>query len=218
MGLFGEVGLSILSNLLLGEPNLPHAAKLIFTDVETDGKKLGYSIAAAEYEKAFRTIEDEYNAANELLECQKNMYNSQANDLIERLEKLERQKEELEKQVELKIELISIKYSIPISKIQHSLSSGSSVVANPTGDIFTAFCKHKEREYIEAIRSGYLEAKKTYEIKIAEMKNNLVELKKKGSEDIQNLLDLINGVLDSIVDEQTKIAELQILLDRSYEK
>lgn len=212
MGLFGDTALSVLSGILLGEPSLPYAVKMFFTDVETDGKKLGYTIAATEYEKAFRTIEDEYNAANELIERQKNMYNSQANDLIERLEKLERQKEELKKQVELKIELISIKYSIPISKIQSSLSSGSSVVANPTEDIFAAFCKHRERKYIEAMQCGYLEAKKIYEIKIVKMKSNLVELKNKGSEDIQKLLDLINEVLDSIVDEQTKIAELQILL------
>lgn len=211
-GVLGPVG-NPLGDIFDNGPSLLDKVDMLFTDVETEGKKQGYTRAAAEYEKAFRAIEGEYNAAKKLIEYQKNMYDSQSDALIEKLEALERQKENLKKQVEQKAESVSAKYDIPISQVQGSLASGTLIVGGPaTVDVLGMIYKHKERKLREAERRGYLEAKELYETKIAKLKSDLAALKSKGSADVKKLLALIDEILDAIAEEQMKIAELKILL------
>ena len=211
-GVLGPVGNS-LGDIFDNGPSLLDKVNMLLTDVETEGKKQGYTRAAAEYEKAFRAIEGEYNTVKKLIEYQKNMYDSHSNALIEKLEMLEQQKDTLKKQVDQKAKSISAKYDIPVSQVQDFCASGTLIAGGPaTVGILEMIYKHKERKLREAEQRGYLEAKELYETKIAKLKNDLAALKRKGSTEVKKLLNLIDEILGAIAEEQMKIAELKILL------
>ena len=56
-GVLGPVGNS-LGDIFDNGPSLLDKVNMLLTDVETEGKKQGYTRAAAEYEKAFRAIRE----------------------------------------------------------------------------------------------------------------------------------------------------------------
>lgn len=197
------------------EPSIIDKVEMLFTDVEEEGRKRrkrGYSRAAEEYGKVFRSIESEYKQAKELIESQKNMYDIQSDALIEKLEALEKQKRRLENQVEQKTKAVSEKYDIPISAVKECIASNSMIGMSVTMSILGAIYDHKEKKLREAEERGYSEAKKLYEEKIGKLKKELEELKRKGSAEIQEMSNMIIEILDAIADEQMKIAELEILL------
>lgn len=190
---------------------------ILFTDVEKEGKKEGYTKAAAEYEQAFCAIESEYKETIELIEYKKNIYGIQADVLIDRLEELKCQKANLLKQVMKKTKAVFIKYNIPISQVPGVVGLNNAFVmtnfiSSITIEVLNLVYKHKERKFLEAKRKGYLEAKELYKTKIEKLKQDLIELKNKGNDDTQELYKMINEILDEIAKEQMTIAELQILL------
>lgn len=198
-------------------PDIIDKVEMLFTDVEKEGKKKGYSRAAEEYGKVFRSIESEYKQAKELIESQKNMYDMQSDALIEKLEALEKQKRRLENQVEQKTKAVSEKYDISVSQVKEGLNSSTGLIASepwgsPGSILLDIAYDHKVKKLREAERDGYLEAKKLYEEKIGKLKKELEELKRKGSAEIQEMSNMIIEILDAIADEQMKIAELEILL------
>lgn len=198
-------------------PDIIDKVEMLFTDVEKEGKKKGYSRAAEEYGKVFRSIESEYKQAKELIESQKNMYDMQSDALIEKLEALEKQKRRLENQVEQKTKAVSEKYDISVSQVKEGLNSSTGLIASepwgsPGSILLDIAYDHKVKKLREAERDGYLEAKKLYEEKIGKLKKELEELKRKGSAEIQEMSNMIIEILDAIADEQMKIAELKILL------
>lgn len=194
------------------EPSIIDKVEMLFTDVEEEGRKRGYSRAAEEYGKVFRSIESEYKQAKELIESQKNMYDIQSDALIEKLEALENKKRRLENQVEQKTKAVSEKCDIPISAVKECVASNSMIGMSVTMSILGAIYDHKEKKLREAEERGYSEAKKLYEEKIGKLKKELEELKRKGSAKIQEMSNMIIEILDAIADEQMKIAELEILL------
>lgn len=198
-------------------PDIIDKVEMLFTDVEKEGKKKGYSRAAEEYGKVFRSIESEYKQTKELIESQKNMYDMQSDALIEKLEALEKQKRRLENQVEQKTKAVSEKYDISVSQVKEGLNSSTGLIASepwgsPGSILLDIAYDHKVKKLREAERDGYLEAKKLYEEKIGKLKKELEELKRKGSAEIQEMSNMIIEILDAIADEQMKIAELKILL------
>lgn len=218
MGLFDKKGIlggsifNPMGGIFSNEPSIVDKIDMLLTDVETEGKKKGYSRAAEEYGKVFRSIESEYKQAKELIESQKNMYNAQSDTLIEKLEALENQKRRLENQVKQKTKAVSEKYDIPVSQVQGSLAAGTLITGPATVDILGMIYRHKEKKLREAEQRGYLEAKELYESKIDKLKKELAELKSKGSADIKKMVSMIGDILDAIAEEQMKIAELKILL------
>ena len=90
MGILGRTILNGLFDMTFQTgPNIIDKVDMLFTDAKEEGKKRGYSRAAEEYGKAFRSIESEYKQTKELIESQKNMYDIQSDALIEKLEELE---------------------------------------------------------------------------------------------------------------------------------
>lgn len=193
-------------------PDLVDRLEILFTDVETKGKKQGYARAAAEYEKAFHTIECEYQYTKYLIHSFRNMHERQSNLLIQKLKSLEQQKYDLEKQLEQKTQNVSKKYDIPVQKVRSSLTGRRRMSSSETSDIFDLVYRFKKIKLQEAEQRGYQEAKVLYEVKIAGLKNDLEALKKKGDAEIQELIDMSNDILEVIADEQMKIAELNLLL------
>lgn len=221
MGILGRTILNGIFDIAFQTgPFFIDKVEMLFTDVEEEGKKRGYSRAAEEYGKVFRSIESEYKQAKELIESQKNMYDIQSDALIEKLEALENQKHRLENQVEQKTKAVSEKYDISVSQVKMGLNYNycnklmNGAVNGPESilDMLDRACDRKVKKLLEAERDGYLEAKKLYEEKIGKLKKELEELKRKGSAEIQEMSDMIIEILDAIADEQMKIAELKILL------
>lgn len=208
--IFGGSILNPLSGIF--DRSIADRVEMLFTDVETKGKKKGYLRAAEAYGKVFRAIESEYKQAKELIESQKNMYDAQSDVLIEKLEALENQKRRLENQVKQKTKAVSEKYDIPVSQVQGSLAAGTLITGPATVDILGMIYRHKEKKLREAEQRGYLEAKELYESKIDKLKKELAELKSRGSADIKKMVSMIGEILDAIAEEQMKIAELKILL------
>lgn len=223
MSLFGKrggiFGGSISGGLFGGGlfddgPNVIEKVEMLFTDVETEGKKQGYDSAAREYGKVYRDIENEFLETKKIIEQQKNSYDNKADSLISKLESLEREKGNLEKQVNDKAKEVSRRFDIPVGDVKKSLASGTLLVGGPTVsvDVLDLIYKHKEKKLKEAKQKGYIEAKRLYENKIDKLKAELRRLKENGNRDIQNLISMIDEIFVAIADEQMKIAELRILL------
>lgn len=194
------------------KPSFIDKVDMLFTDVEKEGKKQGYSKAAAEYEKVYKDLKVEYRKTKELIESQKNMYDKQSDVFINTLEMLENQKRNLENQVRQKSKAVSEKYDIPISEVQGSLTAGVLIGGPIMFDILGIIYHHKERKLREAEQRGYLEAKKIYETKIDKLKKDLAFLKSKGDSDIRKLVNMISDILGEIAKKQMEIAELTVLL------
>lgn len=71
---------------------------------------------------------------------------------------------------------------------------------------------YKEKRLKKAEQKGYLEAKELYEEKIKRLQDKLKRLMEKSDEEIKKMVKLISDILDEIVENQMKIAELKILL------
>lgn len=228
MGMFGRFGGGLfggginLSNIIIeglveclfdNGPSTKDKVEMLFTDVETEGKKQGYDRAAKEYGVAYQKIEREFKETKEFIENQKNVYGTQAYQFIERLEVLEEQKEKLEKQVNSKVNDVSRKYNIPVGEIKGSMAAGTLLAGGPvTVDILGIIYSYKEKKLRHAEQRGYAEAKELYETKIQKLKDELQSLKEKGNSEIKKLLNQILEILDAIAVKEMQIAELKILL------
>lgn len=207
---------SILDRIMHKEPKVSFADKvnMVFTDVETEGKKQGYNRAAKEYDSVYQKLETEYFEAIRIISQQKNVYGNQADELINKLASLEAEEQKLKRQVEAKTNEVSKKYSIPVSTVRRSVSAGTLIFGDSslTSDILDIVYRYKAKKLKDAEQRGYQEAKELYEKKLADLKSKYAELWKRGNRELQELISTIGDALDSIAEEQTKIAELRILL------
>lgn len=224
------------------KPDLLDKVEMIFTDVETEGKKRGYSKAAAEYEKAFQSIEKEYADAQSFIERQKGIYDEKSEELINKLEKLEaekekletavkqksidsrseeltnkvdslkRRKEALEEVVNQKSLAVADKYNIPVQEVRQACLSQTLFSCDYQLDLLSIIYDIKKKKLLKAEQQGYLEAKEMYNKKIQDLKGKLDRLKEKGNAKLNELIQLIADVLDDIEKEEMRIADLKILL------
>lgn len=66
-GTLGGFGENPIGGIFDKGPSLLEKVDMLLTDVETEGKKQGYARAVAEYDKAFRAIEGEYDATKNIM-------------------------------------------------------------------------------------------------------------------------------------------------------
>lgn len=217
MNIFGKRGRIIDSpfggGLFDRGPNIIEKVDMLFKDVEIEGKKSGYDRASKEYGKAYRALEEEFKQTKELIEQQKNSHNVEVDALLVKLEQLEKQKEELRRQVNSRIADVSRQYNIPMGDIKKSLTNGTLLASGLyVVDVLYLVYKHKEKKLRDAEQRGFAEAKALYEKKIEKLKCELNRLKDDGNKDIQKLVELISDIFEAIAEEQMKIAELKVLL------
>ena len=183
---------------------------LIFTDVETEGKKQGYSRAAKQYEEVYRSLENTYKQAIESIEAKTGQQSSRLDMEIWKLEALEKQKKSLEEQKAQKVNSVSAKYNIPASDVAHFVSSGD--IFSRSESIIDIIYDYKERKLRKAEESGYLEAKKIYEEKISKLRHFLEEKKTTANADLQKLINMETEILDSISKIKMEIADLELAI------
>jgi chromosome segregation ATPase len=187
--------------------------KTIFTDVETEGKKQGYERASAEYEPAYKKIKKEYDETKRALEETMAEEGKQVDKLVARLQQLESERDDLEKKIKNKTKKVSTQFNIPVSSVMESMVAGTLVMDGTGLGLVDLIYSYKEKKLRAAEGKGYAEAKQIYENKINELKENLRKLKKKGDSEIQEMMNLINDTIDEIIEAETHIAELEIVLN-----
>lgn len=197
------------------EPSREEKIKTVFSDVETDGEKEGYKKAAREYERVYEEIEENYCKMIQTVKEQQSSYNVTLDELIRQLEELEKKKESLSRQIGQKTNEVSGKYNIPKADVKSAAASGMLLTGGGLPysiDILNLVYKYKERKYIEAKRRGYAEAKALYKQKIDKLKAEMNRLQSENDANMQNFQRTIDQLLDSIVDMETQVAELRVLL------
>lgn len=218
-----DKGKTVCGNLNLGfgdgtfrsmpNPDIIDKVRMVFADVETEGKKKGYARAAAEYERAFHSIEDEYKQTEKLIKSQGNKYDIQSNYMIEKLNSLEKQMRQLESQVKQETKAISDKCGIPATQIQTSLAAGTLITGPGIADILGMVYQYKERKFRKAEQRGYLEVKKWYEARINDLKSKLATLKREGNDEILEMINMMSKLLETIAEKEMQVAELKIFSD-----
>lgn len=201
-----------MKKLLRKRPSFNEKIEMLRKDVNTEGKKKGHVRAAKEYGKAYRIVEKEFKKTKDLLEDQKNTHETQIKELTELYNHLKQLSTELKRQVDLKANEISLYYDIPREDIHHKLNAGTLLDFFKAFSILSIIYTYKEKKLREAEHQGYIEAKDIHEGKIDKLITELERLKKNANKDIQELLSLISEILEDIVKEQTKVADLSILL------
>lgn len=186
---------------------------LLFTDVEVEGKKRGYERAAAEYEEAFIRLEKLYKETQDFLEIRIQEENRVADELIQKLSALEKEKEKITMEVQIKVSDVASTYHVPETTVAKAFSGGTIFNINSTLGILDFVAYKKGKKLCEAEAKGYIEAKHSFDAKIKQLQQNYEILKRKSEREVQNLLSLIQDILNDIVIEETKIAELKIALN-----
>lgn len=214
MNLFGKknkVVDAVLGGLLGDTPIIIEKVGLVFTDVETEGKKQGYQRAASIYEQVFREMESRYQTAIEFLMRTKDLYESESSILVNWLESLERESERLQKEYDAKLHSKAEELNMTTQELKGAFAAGC---VGPTGNglwILDLVYSHKEKKLAESIWKGYLEAKDIYKKKIRELKDEYEEKLKKGNEGLEKLVSTMDDIMNDIAAEQMKIAELSLL-------
>lgn len=189
---------------------------ILFEDVETEGKKLGYEKAAKEYTEAFQTIKENYESIKKIVDNEMMSKGMMIDQLSVRLAKLREKREQLQAEVNHQERRVSKHYNIPITEVKKASTAFGSLTGNAGyGSAFLTLdliSDYKLKKKIEAERRGYQEAKEEYEKKIKAMKENCEKLKKKGEAEIRELTSLIEAEWNDIIEEETRIVELKIVL------
>lgn len=185
---------------------------LLFTDVEMEGQKRGYERAAVEYEEAFARIEEEYRETKRVLEAEIYKKGAKVDRLIAKLHELELRRDALKEQVKCQAQQVSKRYNIPLQKVSQAAATGTLIVGGSSFDLLDIICAKKEKKLKEAEERGYREARSEYRKKIDDLKTNLNRLIVKGESELAELTNLIKDVIDEIEREETKIAELKVLM------
>lgn len=203
--LFGRPLVSITGR----EKNVLEIAEIILEDVEAKGEQQGYEKAARKYEKFFQDLENEYQWTKKVLEAYISGYNARLEVLDVWLEMLKKEEEELKKQIDRR-EVLEKNY-VPFGDggVLFSDRDGC-VVPYPVSVLGTMCCCYKEWKFREAERRGYVRAKELYLEKINGMRQKLDELLEKGDGEIQELIRQMREVLDEIMAERIRVAELAV--------
>ena len=99
--------------------------QILFKDVKTEGKKIGYERGSKEYGKAFRAVEKEFEATKDLMKKHKNTYATQTENLNEMYRRLKKLSVDLKEQVNSKINDVSNRYEISPHHIRVNLEAGT---------------------------------------------------------------------------------------------
>lgn len=211
--IFTDIGFAIEDAVDDFCDNVSKGVNVLFCDPEDEGKKAGYDRAAGEYAKVFDELKREHQKIMDQIKAQRNNYNAKNDALIERLEQLEKKRDQLKIKAHNKEESVSKKYDIPIETVHSSAVTGDIFGGGLfTVNIFELVYNYKKDKYMKAKHEGYLEARKLYVEKIKKLKQELRDEKQKGYTQIQNLIDMMSEVFEEISNVQLEIVGLELLL------
>lgn len=187
--------------------------KMLFTDVETEGKKQGYEQAAHEYDRAYSELNAECERLMKAIEADKSSNNAKANELIGKLGNLEQKRRELEQRFNDKAQDVARKWDMSVGDVKKACMGGDIGGVNPFfSSIIGLWADHKRKKMAEARARGYAEARELFEQKIRSLKAKLNELKAGAADSMKMFIGEIAKLVDAISLEEHKIAQLQSML------
>lgn len=183
--------------------NVERTFTVLFGDIETEGKKQGYAEAGAIYGDILRRLQEDIFSAKKYYENVESNIDKKNNELLDKLERLNKERESLRGKVEKR-------YEIPRDTLGSSCLSAGGVILAGLGAF--AYYEHRKKKLLEAKARGFEMAKKEYEEKINKERDNLSLLKRMKRNHISEKMKLMDDLLDEIVKVESEIAELRILL------
>lgn len=195
-------------------PSVLDKIDVVLTDVETEGRKRGYTKAAEMYTAAIESLEKEYASAAELLRNRRDAFNTATEELCAKLEELTRKKEALEAEMNRKTVRVARVFDMPVSEVmKHCV-----VERRPNGGIcgllvldLVYACKKGMLQ--EAEQQGFMEARQAYEEKLATLRANLRQVVVKTDETMRRYSEFYEALLEEIAQMETRVAELNVLLE-----
>ncbi|MDD6081435.1 MAG: hypothetical protein PUB89_01130 [Oscillospiraceae bacterium] len=194
---------------------------LLFTDVETEGKKQGYEKAASIYTLTFNQLKIQL----ELLESKLKELEIKHKSDVDYLKQKKKERDELKTQRDRLVTSVSYSTGVSVETINMRFASGCGIIGNsPTTcgfSILDIICDVKERKLRKAIAKGYAEAKEIFESKIKaeqeklENLSNEYDIKSKKYENWKQKSEpTINEIQLEINKLLIEIAELSIIEKR----
>ena len=207
------------------EPTTIEKVKTIFSDTKTDGPKAGYSTAAEEYHSAYIDLTKLDETSRDYLDEARKSGNQRVEDALKELEEV---RDRLQSEVARRSSKCEERYSLPAGTVTDALvrrgetghrfyNPGPSLsecilnIPEVNLNIIDVLYKAKEEQRKKAEKQGYMEAKETFEKKLQVMRNDFVNLKSEGDQEINEYVDLINDILEDIAVARAQLAELKAL-------
>lgn len=185
---------------------------LFMEDVQTEGKKRGYTKAAAEYETLCRSLKEEYQKTIQLLSDENMTKGEKFNSLVRKLQHLEEEREKLEQEFRRNVNRAAVRHGVSNSTIMTAFSHRSPDDDLYSGSLLDLLCSGKEKKLRKAEAAGYKEAKEFFQQEINKMQADLDAKVNKLQGDLAGKAHMIKMALKSITEEETKIVELRIML------
>lgn len=183
--------------------NFERTFTVLFGDIETEGKKQGYAEAGTIYGDILRRLQEDIFSAKKYYENVESNIDKKNNELLDKLERLNMERESLREKVEKR-------YEIPRDTLCSSCLSAGGVILAGLGAF--VYYEYRKKKLLEAKARGFEMAKKEYEEKINKERDNLSLLKRMKRNHISEKMKLMDDLLDEIVKVESEIAELRILL------
>lgn len=188
----GKKGLSMIAGIGVVSKEIIGAS---MKDPVIEGKKRGYQQAAEEFEVMYKELKREYEEAKKLFKQQLLQKDKQLNEHIIVLEKLESQKNKLEKELHNQAEGLNIDVSAGVGTLYFDFEN---ILKN-------------HPEFDKAKIDGYNEAKIIYKKKLSALKGQLRRLKNEADETICNQRKLITETLSEIAKMKMVITEMNLI-------
>lgn len=164
------------------------------------GKKAGYARAADEFKPILASLRRQCTKLRKDHENNRLEFDKYAEKLLEKLKRLEEERERLKKIRSEKSNEMDEKYGTETSQ-----ATGMIVF-----DFSFLFKKYK---FNKAEFEGYEEARIIFEEKIAKEKEKIAELKKNCDKDVKKAITLITEILNEIALIKLDIANIELIID-----
>ena len=182
-------------------------------DLNYDGHKKGYELAATQYETAFENIKKEYTAVIKLTKEEKELYTKKITEQIKKLEKLEDKQKEIE---QLRYQKVASMYSgvASLDSFQNQSHIGNTIlVGYASGKLYNFFMDKKRKKYYEAQERGFKEARDAFEKKLQQLKKDYENAVKERNDNMEGKEKILKKLLKSIEEKEILIAEMTVLIN-----
>lgn len=221
----GSLGITTQRETLVSTPKVNTLEELsktiktvdaLITDQKTEGKKEGYSDAAAEYEGVYSDLKQRYDKLIADINLQSKELELNSQQGTTELYRLEQERDRLKNELNRRANDAAIKFNVSATSILSSLNSGSSSFFSSIfyyPDFRDRIIAKKMEERAQARKAGYLEAKSLYEEKIAQLKEHYRRTKAKADGKMRDYADHMGNLLKDIENIKFEIADLKLAME-----
>lgn len=181
-------------------------------DPRVKGKKEGYNRAAKKYKAIYMELKNQYEKYPFQIESEWDEYEYIFNKKIYELQKLEKERKQLEKLCNYRKNSVSgFDFDIESSTVK-GLIGGSKSKFVAIGIVCKIAYSRWIKKFEEAEIEGYNEMKKVFEEEQNKLRDNLILSKTNVDENKNEMIDLMFDVYHEIAENKVKIQELKVII------